>query len=109
MEHNDPLPIDLFRLISMRGARIWPQNGGKRPGTRFFRFWDPYFAFVCVFFLHEKYALTSVLLLNNLAGAFAREKHVSLTDTCVHTSASRNNRHANNVDPGLHELHPGNP
>ena len=31
-------PTDLFRLISMRGARIWPQNGGKRPGTRFFTF-----------------------------------------------------------------------
>ena len=24
------------KTISMRGARIWPQNGGKRPGTRFF-------------------------------------------------------------------------
>ena len=35
-KNHDPLPIDLFRLISMRGARIWPQNGGKRPGTLFF-------------------------------------------------------------------------
>ena len=38
LQKIDPLPIDLFRLISMRGARIWPQNGGKRPGTRFFVF-----------------------------------------------------------------------
>ena len=32
-----PLPMDLLRLILMRGARIWPQNGGRRLVSSFFR------------------------------------------------------------------------
>ena len=31
MQNKGPKKVDLFRLISMRGARIWPQNG-REPG-----------------------------------------------------------------------------
>ena len=31
-------PVDLFRLLSMRGAQIWCRNGAKPPGTWIFDF-----------------------------------------------------------------------
>ena len=42
LQNKGTKKVDLFRLISLRGARIWPQNARTRPFFQFFGFFFGY-------------------------------------------------------------------